>query len=113
MVSIEEIADFVTRHAAERYAERILKINIEVDVFTHYPLGRALYEMLNEYHPSHVNYKCGIFVIKEEDIRIIKDDNRIVTVKSFDTALAPEFDGGVLKSKKKNFRIKRREPKEF
>lgn len=103
----------VTRHAADRFAERVMGLHIKELTEEQFNLvSEKLIVLLHEAYPNHMDLQSGTFPIKEHECRIVKEDQRIITVKTFCTELPPSATGGVLRSSKSK-RKPRRQPKEF
>ena len=107
------VKPIVTRHAADRFVERVMEMDIkELSPEQHEAISDKIVVMLNKYYPEHHLLKSATFPIKEHDCRIVKEDDKIITIKVFDTGLPPSMDGGILRSSKAK-RTPRRQPKEF
>jgi len=80
--------DYISYHAIERFAERILKGSIDVTVLPEIEkIGSFMEKMLDEHYPMHLQMKSNCkYIFKDYGIEMVKTDSgRIATVTEIKT----------------------------
>ena len=111
----------ITLHACERFAERAMCLpkGTRLNRAQSTPIAQRIISLLEEYHPIHDGIDAGSFTIKDQEIIIVKEDGRVVTVKEYISIPDPAFQGGMRRQLKNKRRDEAREkghrfiPKEF
>ena len=105
----DPIKSYVSLHAAERFAERVMGLNVELSYEQAIAISYKIKDMLDATHPIHKNLPDGQFSIPDQDITIVKEDGRVITVMVLNKVINPKFKGGCPpnRRKKRNARIPR------
>lgn len=96
-----EPKDFVTIHACERFASRIMGLDVQPNTLT-FPqingLTQKIFNIALECYPKILDLGHGSFTCSEHDCVIVLQDGVIVTVKHIEKDISPDYTGGIQRS---------------
>ena len=90
----------VSNHAVKRFIERVMEMPSPeiVPKTAKDQITEKVLNLLNEHYPLHEQLSSGSFKISDLGIVIVKDNDRVVTIKQINNDEAPSYRGGVMKS---------------
>lgn len=97
----KEPKDFVTIHACERFATRIMGLEVEQNGLT-FPqingLTQKIFNIALECYPNILEMGQGAFTCSKYECVIVLQDGIIVTVKHVEKDVSSDYTGGVHRS---------------
>ena len=105
----KELKELVSIHACERFATRIMNIELHENGLT-FPqieaLTKKIYKIAIECHPTIFDMSSGHHKCAEYDCTLVVNDGVIVTVKKYEKDRCTDYKGGIHRSGSKFKKLK-------